>query len=111
VNRDFIQRDGTVLGMMLRILLHVIAQSLPELWAGVTQVDKAALPIGAVACIHRFGYSLNLLVQFYFCVIDAGFEEVPGDHWTTRNRPLVAVGSRCQGATSPWHARLQYCVC
>lgn len=40
--------------------------------------DKAALHIGAVAFIHRFGSSLNEHVHFHVCVVDAVFEVVPG---------------------------------
>jgi hypothetical protein len=39
-------------------------------------VDKAALHIGAVAFIHRFGSSLNEHVHFHICVVDGVFEEV-----------------------------------
>jgi hypothetical protein len=42
-------------------------------------VDKAALHIGAVAFIHRFGSSLNEHVHFHVCVVNGVFEEVPGD--------------------------------
>jgi hypothetical protein len=41
-------------------------------------VDKAALRIGAVAFIHRFGSSLNEHVHFHVCVVDGVFEEVAG---------------------------------
>ena len=47
--RYFMQHDGAVLNMVLRILLRVIAQSLQDHCAGAAQVDKAALHIGAVA--------------------------------------------------------------
>jgi hypothetical protein len=46
--RYYIQRDGAVLNMVLRIFLRVIEQTL----------------IGAVAFIHRFGSSLNEHVHF-----------------------------------------------
>jgi hypothetical protein len=52
--RYFMQRDGAVLNMVLRIFLRVIAQSLQSHSPGAAQVDKAALNIGAVAFIHRF---------------------------------------------------------
>jgi len=42
-------------------------------------VDKAALHIGAVAYIHRFGSSLNQHVHFHVCVGDGVFEQVPGE--------------------------------
>jgi hypothetical protein len=41
-------------------------------------VDKAALHIGAVAFIHRFGSSLNEHVHFHVCVVDGVFEAVMG---------------------------------
>ena len=41
--RYFMQRDGAVLGMVLRIFLRVIAQSLQAHSPGAAQVDKAAL--------------------------------------------------------------------
>ena len=37
-------------------------------------MDKAALHIGAVAFIHRFGSSLNEHVHFHVCVVDGVFE-------------------------------------
>jgi hypothetical protein len=71
------QRDGAVLNMVLRIFLRVIAQSLQAHSPGAASVDKAALHIGAVAFIHRFGSSLNEHVHFHVCVVDGVFEEVP----------------------------------
>ncbi len=76
--RYFMQRDGAVLNMVLRIFLRVIAQSLLDHCAGAAQVDRAALHIGALAFIHRFGSSLNAHVRFHACVIDGVFEEVAG---------------------------------
>jgi hypothetical protein len=64
--------------MVLRIFLRVIAQSLQSNCPGAAQVDRAALHIGAVAFIHRFGSSLNGHVHFHVCVVDGVFEEVPG---------------------------------
>jgi hypothetical protein len=90
--RYFMQRDGAVLNMVLRIFLRVIVQSLQSNRPWAAQVDRAALHIGALAFIHRFGSSLNGHVHFHVCALDGVFEEVAGDHWTTRNRPLVAVG-------------------
>jgi hypothetical protein len=49
--RYFMQRDGPVLNMVLRIFLRVIAQSLQDHNPGATSVDKAAMHIGAVAFI------------------------------------------------------------
>ena len=76
--RYFMQRDGVVLNMVLCIFLRVIAQSLQTHSAGAAQVDKAALHIGAIAFIHRFGSSLNGHVHFHVCAVDGVFEEVPG---------------------------------
>ena len=76
--RYFMQRDGAVLNMVLRIFLRVIAQSLQTHSPGAANVDKAALHIGAVAFIHRFGSSLNGHVHFHVCVVDGVFEGVPG---------------------------------
>jgi hypothetical protein len=42
-------------------------------------VNNAALHIGAVAFIHRFGSSLNEHVHFHVCVVDGVFEQVPGE--------------------------------
>jgi hypothetical protein len=74
--RYFLQRDGAVLNMGLRIFLRATAQCLQDHCAGAAQVDKAALHIGAVAFIHRFGSSLNGHVHFHVCVVDGVFEEV-----------------------------------
>ena len=63
--RYFVQRDGAVLNMVLRIFLRVIAQSLQTHSPGAANVDKIALHIGAVAFIHRFGSSLNEHVHFH----------------------------------------------
>jgi Putative transposase/Transposase zinc-binding domain len=65
--RYFMQRDGAVLNMVLRIFLRVIAQSLQSNCPGAAQVNRAALHIGAVAFIHRFGSSLNGHVHFHVC--------------------------------------------
>ena len=66
------------------------------------QAGRAHLHIGAVAFIHRFGWSLNEHVHFHVCVIDGVFEVVAGEEkskpsncnwtWTSRNQPFVAVG-------------------
>jgi hypothetical protein len=74
--RYFMQRDGAALNMVLRIFLRVIAQSLQDHCAGAAQVDRAALHIGAVAFIHRFGSSLNGHVHFHVCAVDGVFEDV-----------------------------------
>ncbi len=67
------QCDGAALNMVLRIFLWVIAQSLQ------THSTRAALHIGAIALIHRFGSSLNGHVQFHVCGVNGVFEEVAGD--------------------------------
>ena len=77
--RYYMQRDGAVLNMVLRIFLRVIGQSLQSHSPGAAQVDKAALHIGAVAFIHRFGSSLNEHVHFHVCVVDGVFEELVGE--------------------------------
>src|SRR5450830_1269123 len=61
------------------IFLRVIEQSLSAHCPGAARVDKAALHIGAVAFIHRFGSSLNAHVHFHVCVVDGAFEVVPGE--------------------------------
>jgi hypothetical protein len=77
--RYFMQRDEAVLNMVLRIFLRVIAQTLQTHSPGAAHVDRAALHIGAVAFIHRFGSSLNGHVHFHVCALDGVFEEVAGD--------------------------------
>jgi hypothetical protein len=57
--RYFMQRDGAVLGMVLRIFLRVIAQSISVNCPGAADVNKAALHFGAIAFIHRFGSSIT----------------------------------------------------
>jgi hypothetical protein len=77
--RCYMQRDGAVLGMVLRIFLRVIEQTLQASSPGAALVDKAALHIGAVAFIHRFDSSLNEQVHFHVCVVDGVFEAVAGE--------------------------------
>jgi hypothetical protein len=74
--RYYMQRDGPVLNMVLRIFLRVIAQNLQAHCPGAADADKAKLHIGAVAFIHRFGSSLNQHVHFHVCVVDGVFEAV-----------------------------------
>ena len=68
--RYYMQRDGAVLNMVLRIFLRVIAQSLQDHSPGAAQVDRAALHIGAIALakpqvhIHRFGSRRPILRAF-----------------------------------------------
>jgi hypothetical protein len=61
----------------LSVIRRVISQSLQSNCPGAAQVDKAALHIGAVAFIHRFGSSLNGHVHLHVCVVVGVFEEVP----------------------------------
>jgi len=68
--RYFMQRDGVVPNMVLRIFLRVIAQSLQTHCRGAAQADRVHLHIGAVAFIHRFGSSLNEHVHFHVCAVD-----------------------------------------
>ena len=77
--RYFMQRDGAVLNLVLRIFIRVIEQSLSAHCPGAAQLDKAALHIGAVAFIHRFGSSLNEHVHFHVCVVDGVFEVAAGE--------------------------------
>jgi len=77
--RYFMQRDGAVLGMVLRIFLRVIAQTLQSNSPGAASTDKAALHIGAIAFIHRFGSSLNEHVRFHVRAVDGVFEAVVGE--------------------------------
>lgn len=77
--RYFMQRDGAVLNMLLRVFLRVIAQSLQSNSLGAAQVDKATLHIGTIAFIHRFGSSLNAHVHFHVCVVDGVFEQVASE--------------------------------
>jgi Putative transposase/Transposase zinc-binding domain len=77
--RYFMQRDGAVLNMVLRIFLRVIAQTLQANSPDAANPDKQALHIGAVAFIHRFGSSLNEHVHFHVCVVDGVFQEVAGE--------------------------------
>ena len=77
--RYFMQRDGAVLNMVLRIFLRVIAQALQSHSPGAQTMDRAALQIGALAFIHRFGSSLNGHVHFPVCVVDGVFGEVAGE--------------------------------
>ena len=77
--RYFMQRDGAVLSMVLRIFLRVIAQTLQTHSPGAAHMDKAGLHIGAIAFIHRFGSSLHEHVHFHVCVVDGVFEELVGE--------------------------------
>jgi hypothetical protein len=76
--RYFMQRDDSVLGMVLCIFLRVIAQTLQVNNPGAASANKASLHIGAVAFIHRFGASLNEQIHFHVCSVDGVFDEVAG---------------------------------
>ena len=69
------QRDSAV----LRIFLRVIAQMLQANSPGAAHANKAALHIGAVAFIHRFGPSPNEHVHFHVCAVDGVLEAVVGE--------------------------------
>jgi hypothetical protein len=77
--RNFLQRDGAELNMVLRIFLRVLAQSRQIHSPSAAISDQAALHVGAVAFFHRFGSGLNEHVHFHVCVVDGVFEEVVGD--------------------------------
>jgi hypothetical protein len=85
----FMQRDGAILNMVLRIFLRVIAQSLQACSPGAERLDKATLHIGAVAFIHPFGSSLNEHVYFHVCVVDGVFEEVVDDPDAQSSSPSI----------------------
>jgi hypothetical protein len=55
-------------------------------------MDKAALRIGAIAFIHRFGLDLNGHVNFHVCAVDRVFLGVTDDNWTSGKRTIVGVG-------------------
>jgi hypothetical protein len=97
--RYYMQRDGPVLNMVLRIFLRVIAQSLQSNSPGAAHVDRAALHIGAVAFIHRFGSSLNGHVHFHVCVVDGVFEQVPGEGDADAQEAAIPAGVLFHPAT------------
>jgi hypothetical protein len=90
--RYFMQRDGAVLGMVLRIFLRVIEQTLQAGSPGAAHVDKAALHIGAVAFIHRLGSSLNEHVHFHVCAVDGVFEEAAGEGGAAAQAQALSPG-------------------
>ena len=57
--RYFMQRDGAVLSMVLRIFLRVIAQTLQTHSPGAAHMDKAGLHIGC----HRLHSPIRLQPQ------------------------------------------------
>ncbi len=77
--RYFMQRDGAALNSALRIFLRVVEQCLHRQCSGAAKLDKAAVHIGAVAFIHRFGSGLNTHVHFHVCAIDGVFSALEGD--------------------------------
>ena len=97
--RYFMQRDGPVLNMVLRIFLRVIAQSQSANCPGAADVNNAALHIGAVAFIHRFGSSLNEHVHFHVCVVDGVFEQVPGEGDADAQEAAIPAGVLFHPAT------------
>jgi hypothetical protein len=98
--RYYMQRDGPVLNMVLRIFLRVIAQSLQSAnCPGAADVNNAALHIGAVAFIHRFGSSLNEHVHFHVCVVDGVFEQVPGEGDADAQEAAIPAGVLFHPAT------------
>ncbi len=85
--RYFIQRDSAALNTALRLFLRVIQHHLQAHCPGAVQANPAALHLGAVAFIHRFGSSLNTHVHLHVCVVDGLFEQGPIDsHADTANR-------------------------
>jgi hypothetical protein len=75
--------------------LRVIVQSLQTHCAGAQQIDKAALHIGTVAFIHRFGSNSNKHVHF----MDAWWSTCR-DRWTSWKRVFVTVSSAQGPSTS-----------
>jgi hypothetical protein len=57
--RYFMQRDGSMLNMVLQIFLRFISQSLEAHSPSAADSCRAAHHIGAVVFIHGFGSSLN----------------------------------------------------
>ena len=66
--RYFMQRDGAVLAMVLRIFLRVLRKTC-----------RLTVPVLPVAFIHRFGSSLNEHVHLHVGVVDGILEAVAGD--------------------------------
>jgi hypothetical protein len=103
------QRDGAALNTALRIFLRVIQNSLITRCPGAATVDAAALRIGAVAFIHRFGSSLNTHVHFHVCVIDGVFEVAADTANEDPAAPEVNLGTpalRFHPASEPDHAAI-----
>lgn len=115
--RYFIQRDGPMLKIVLRIFLRVIAQTLQSNCPGAADVDNEALHIGVVAFIHRFGSRLNEHVHLQVCVVDGVFEEAAGeggaaDHAQALSPGVIfhpASGIACEVVTQV-QASLRKCI-
>ena len=79
-------------------------------------MDKAALRIGAIAFIHRFGLNLNGHVNFHVCAVDRVFLGVTDDNWTSGKVgafiPLlwrILLGQRPLWSTGPQYRLLVDC--
>jgi hypothetical protein len=105
--RYFMQRDAVVLNVVLRIFLRVIAQRLQAHSPGAANVNKAALHIGAVAFIHRFGSSLNEHVHFHVCAVDGVFEAVAGGAYGAVNFHAAAASAIDEAAVAQVQERLR----
>jgi hypothetical protein len=68
--RGFLQRDATLAGKVLRIMLEEVEREL----RGRCPEAGAKARTGAVAFPHRFGKSLNGQFHFHACVIDGVYE-------------------------------------
>ena len=68
--RGFLQRDATLAGKVLRIMLEEVEREL----RGHCPEAGAKARTGAVAFPHRFGTSLNGHFHFHACVIDGVYE-------------------------------------
>ncbi len=101
--RYFKQGDGTALNMVVCTFLRAIAQCLQSNRPVTLSVDKAAMHIGAIAFIYRFGSSLNEHAHFHICVVDGVFEIVADELWTFREPALAVFGlkGRISGKTEP----------
>lgn len=83
--------------------LRVIGQSLRTHCAGAQQIDKAALHIGAVAFIHRFGFNLNKHVHFM-----VAWWSACRDRWTSWKWVFVTVSYRCLAEVEKTELNIQY---
>ena len=86
----FMQRDGPVLNMVLRIFCGSLRNACNPTDLGWRSWTRRRCTLAQLAFIHRFGSSLNGHVHFHVCVFDGIFEEVELFHWTTLEPPLVA---------------------